>query len=170
MTSLNRDCLWEIFTHLEHDKISLHEALLVNRLWCEIAVQFLWRKPFRFLYACSKFCHCSEQRRRGKVKKLLSTLTTILAHKHTTSPVNIQDLVIWTTAPPTTFIYTDFIRHLFIHDLVWTLHDGVEYLRSQQFLIDFQCNSTTDAIWSTSTITCADSLFQKMAYDLCRLL
>lgn len=173
MTALNRDCLWEIFTNLEHDKKSLHGALLVNRLWCEVAVQFLWRKPFRFLYTCSKFCQCSEQKRRMKVKKFLATLTTILAHKHTASSVNIQDLIIWTTAPLTTFAYTDFIRHLDIHDLVWTLHDGVEYLRSQRFLMDFQCSSKpffSEITWSTSSITWAESLFQKMACDLCRLL
>ncbi|RIA86543.1 hypothetical protein C1645_779522 [Glomus cerebriforme] len=164
MTNLNRDCLWEIFTNLEHDKKSLHGALLVNRLWCEVAVQFLWRKPFRFLYTCSKFCNCSEQRRRVKVKKFLATLTTILAHKHTTSSVNIQDLVIWTAAPLTTFTYTDFIRHLDIHDLVWALYDGVEYLRSQRFLTDFQYNSKpffSDITWSTSTITLVDIDFTK---------
>src|ERR1044072_9525588 len=166
MTALNRDCLWEIFTNLEHDKKTLHGALLVNRLWCEIAVQFLWRKPFRFLYTCSKFCRCSEQRRQVKVKNLLASLTTILAHKHTSSSVNIQDLVILTTAPLTTFIYTDFIRHLDIHDLVWTLYDGVEYLRSQRFIIPF----VSDIAWSNSTITRTDSLFQKIACNLCRLL
>src|SRR5947207_4839912 len=40
---LPADCLSEIFEYLDGDKINLHSCLLVNRLWCEMAVRILWR-------------------------------------------------------------------------------------------------------------------------------
>src|SRR5437016_6279254 len=43
MFQLPSDCLNEIFEYLEQDKITLRSCLLVNRLWCEIAVEILWR-------------------------------------------------------------------------------------------------------------------------------
>src|ERR1044071_7402466 len=36
------DCLNDIFEHLE-DRVDLHSCLLVNRLWCKVSVQILWR-------------------------------------------------------------------------------------------------------------------------------
>src|SRR5581483_8797585 len=43
MSKLPFDCLYKIFELLEEDKTTLHSCLLVNRLWCEIAVRVLWR-------------------------------------------------------------------------------------------------------------------------------
>ncbi|PKY37570.1 hypothetical protein RhiirA4_536547 [Rhizophagus irregularis] len=43
---LPADCLSEIFDYLENDKITLYSCLLVNRLWCEIAVRILWKDVF----------------------------------------------------------------------------------------------------------------------------
>src|SRR5919206_501558 len=43
MSQLPVDCLNEIFEYLEYDKVTLFSCLLVNRLWCEIAVGILWR-------------------------------------------------------------------------------------------------------------------------------
>src|SRR5438128_974683 len=42
MSQLSFDCLNEIFEYLG-DKVTLHSCLLVNRLWCEVAVRFLWK-------------------------------------------------------------------------------------------------------------------------------
>src|SRR5581483_9370093 len=59
MPPLPADCLNEIFEYLEDEVIALHSCLLVNRLWCEIAVRILWRdiwnystRNFRTLIAC----------------------------------------------------------------------------------------------------------------------
>src|ERR1044071_3260464 len=38
---LPADCLNEVFEYLE--KESIYACLLVNRLWCEVAVKILWR-------------------------------------------------------------------------------------------------------------------------------
>jgi len=47
------DCLNEIFEYLE-DKADLRSCLLVNRLWCETSVPFLWTniQNFNTLIAC----------------------------------------------------------------------------------------------------------------------
>ncbi|PKC69786.1 hypothetical protein RhiirA1_533171 [Rhizophagus irregularis] len=42
-SQLPTDCLNEIFEHLENDTITLHSCLLVNRLYCKIVVEILWR-------------------------------------------------------------------------------------------------------------------------------
>jgi hypothetical protein len=42
------DCLPIIFEILEDDKFTLHSCLLVNRLWCRIAVRTLWRNVWSF--------------------------------------------------------------------------------------------------------------------------
>src|ERR1051326_8885578 len=44
---LPADCLYEIFTLLKDDKKSLHSCVLVNRLWCETAMPYLWSQPFQ---------------------------------------------------------------------------------------------------------------------------
>ena len=43
MTQLPADCLNEILKYLENEKTALRSCLLVNLLWCEIAVRILWR-------------------------------------------------------------------------------------------------------------------------------
>ncbi|CAG8545257.1 23009_t:CDS:2 [Cetraspora pellucida] len=48
MAQLPADCLNEIFEYLSRDGKSLISCLLVNRLWCEIAVPIIWRNPWRF--------------------------------------------------------------------------------------------------------------------------
>ena len=59
MSQLPVDCLNEIFEYLENENETLRSCLLVNRLWCEVAVRILWRnvlsyRPsnFRTLIAC----------------------------------------------------------------------------------------------------------------------
>src|ERR1043166_5422224 len=47
---LPADCLNEIFEYLEKDKITLHSCLLVNRLWCQVAVRILWMDVWSFPY------------------------------------------------------------------------------------------------------------------------
>jgi|ERR1051325_5446302 hypothetical protein len=47
MSQLPADCLNEIFEYLKHVKhgsVTLYSCLLVNRLWCEVAVRLLWKE------------------------------------------------------------------------------------------------------------------------------
>ena len=48
MSQLPADCLNEIFEYLEDDKVTLRSCLLVNRLWCEVAVRILWRNSLKY--------------------------------------------------------------------------------------------------------------------------
>src|SRR5947207_265809 len=54
MSQLPADCLNEIFEYLEEDVVTLRSCLLVNRLWCEVSVGFLWRniRNYNTLIAC----------------------------------------------------------------------------------------------------------------------
>src|SRR5436190_14505104 len=54
MSRLPADCLDNIFEYLEEDEATLRSCLLVNRLWCEISVRFLWRsiRNYSTLTAC----------------------------------------------------------------------------------------------------------------------
>src|ERR1051325_4157710 len=59
MSQLHADCINEIFEYLEDEKFTLRSCLLVNHLWCEVAVRILWRNVwnystlnFRTLIAC----------------------------------------------------------------------------------------------------------------------
>ena len=59
MSQLIADCLYCVLEYLENDKVTLYSCLIVNRLWCEVAVRILWRngdnyntKNFITLIAC----------------------------------------------------------------------------------------------------------------------
>ncbi|CAG8473530.1 14882_t:CDS:1 [Funneliformis mosseae] len=88
--NLTADCLNEIFEFLNEK--DLFACLLVMRLWCEIAVRLLWRRPqsFESLLACLP----NESR---------ATL--------------IENGVIIPTSRPPFFNYVAFIRNLRISDL-----------------------------------------------------
>ncbi|RIA90118.1 hypothetical protein C1645_823809 [Glomus cerebriforme] len=45
---INEDCLRIIFTKLQNDPDSLYSCILVNRFWCRIAVQILWKNPYGY--------------------------------------------------------------------------------------------------------------------------
>ncbi|EXX68272.1 hypothetical protein RirG_106740 [Rhizophagus irregularis DAOM 197198w] len=48
MSFLNKDVLLLIFEELQDDSKSLFSCLMVNRLWCEVAVPVLWRNPWSY--------------------------------------------------------------------------------------------------------------------------
>ncbi|CAG8447102.1 2409_t:CDS:2 [Diversispora eburnea] len=49
MLSFPRECLEEVFHHLEYDKAALYNCLLVNRFWCRSTVSSLWKRPFQLV-------------------------------------------------------------------------------------------------------------------------
>src|SRR5277367_5248718 len=59
LKKMSVDCLNEIFEYLKDDKVTLYSCVLVNRLWYEVSVRFLWRNTcnystsnFRTLISC----------------------------------------------------------------------------------------------------------------------
>ena len=48
MSKLIVDCLYYILEYLEDDRATLFSCLLVNRLWCEVAIRILWRNGLTY--------------------------------------------------------------------------------------------------------------------------
>src|SRR2546429_5692588 len=47
MLRLNEDVISLILEELKDDKKSIYSCLLIDRTWCKIAVQFLWKNPWK---------------------------------------------------------------------------------------------------------------------------
>ncbi|CAG8463071.1 741_t:CDS:1 [Dentiscutata heterogama] len=54
-SSLTIDCLEEIIHHLVDHRSSLFSCLLVNRLWCKLAIGLLWSRPFEYHINVKRF-------------------------------------------------------------------------------------------------------------------
>src|SRR6185312_1643643 len=79
--SLPPDCLRNIFASLSTDKRTLHACLLVNRIWCITAVEFLWSQPFRFLFTCHhQSCLCTCRARESQSAKLVDVYFICMIH------------------------------------------------------------------------------------------
>jgi len=48
MPYLVEDCLRIIIIELQDDPSSLHSCILVNRLWCQTAIEVFWRNLWEF--------------------------------------------------------------------------------------------------------------------------
>ena len=49
MSKLIRDILYLIIEELQDDNKTLFSCILVNKTWCEISIQILWRNPWKYL-------------------------------------------------------------------------------------------------------------------------
>ena len=100
---LPADCLNEIFRRL-NDRRSLHSCLLVNRLWCQVSVQILWKTFLNFntLIACLP----------DESKEILRN----------------NEIIISTPTPnPPTFDYVSFVRRLSIDKISVEIHKIMPY-------------------------------------------
>ncbi|CAJ0856824.1 15822_t:CDS:2 [Entrophospora sp. SA101] len=43
------ECLKNVFSWLEDDKVTLYSSILVNRTWCRTATPYLWKNPFKLV-------------------------------------------------------------------------------------------------------------------------
>jgi hypothetical protein len=53
--SLTPDCFAEILVHLQDDKSTLYNCLLLNRLCCRLVIPLLWKRPFELIQQSSPF-------------------------------------------------------------------------------------------------------------------
>lgn len=53
--SLTPDCFAEILVHLQDDKSTLYNCLLLNRLCCRLVIPLLWKRPFDLIQQSSSF-------------------------------------------------------------------------------------------------------------------
>ncbi|GBB91479.1 hypothetical protein RclHR1_01880010 [Rhizophagus clarus] len=117
MSRLSFDCLTEIFSYLENDKISLFSCLLVNRDWCNVAVRILWKDSSNYS------------------PKTLRTLMTCLINENMTKnkinlPFPIPKLPM--------FNYASFCRILSVHEIQSKfklfVHSPEQYTKTQNIL------------------------------------
>src|SRR6266496_4808921 len=53
---LPADVISEILQHLEDDTETLYSGLFVNKLWCQVAVPFLWKDPWEIVKSRQRSC------------------------------------------------------------------------------------------------------------------
>src|SRR5688572_866090 len=117
---LPTDCLNDIFEYLEDDKISLHSCLLVNRLWCKVAVRILWRNIWNFQH---NVYYSSPIRHVPLPSTILNTLITCLPND-SKDLLHMNKIFISTpTLKPPLFNYISFIKVLSIDTINQTIVD-----------------------------------------------
>ncbi|CAG8803287.1 33391_t:CDS:2 [Gigaspora margarita] len=114
---LPADCLYDIFNLLKDDIKSLHSCILVNRLWCETAIPYLWSHPFK--------------RSTPPAPSLINILVACLSD--TEKSVLIQNGIKISSQlkKPPTFDYAAFIPNLGLESLYssvqnWTMRQSVK--------------------------------------------
>ncbi|EXX61892.1 uncharacterized protein OCT59_004101 [Rhizophagus irregularis] len=109
---LPTECLNEILEYLEEDKLTLHSCLLVNRLWCKIAIRILWRNIWNFKN--------SYQPR--SLRMSLSILSTLIANLPNESKNLLYENKIFISTPTlnssSLFNYAEFCKVLSINKIV----------------------------------------------------
>ena len=105
------ECLNEIFEYLEDDKDTLHSCLLVDRLWCKIAVRILWRNVWNFQYSVLSY----KEFRRHVPLAIIGTLISCLPDE-SKELLQKNEIYISTSLKPPLFNYTAFCKVLSIND------------------------------------------------------
>ncbi|PKC15467.1 hypothetical protein RhiirA5_408143 [Rhizophagus irregularis] len=114
MSILYRDILYPIFEELQHDKKTLASCLRVNKIWCEIAVQILWRNPWEHL----DYVH-------DEKKLLLNVIISHLSDEKRTN-LNQQFSFITNSHRRPLFNYISFCRHLNLEIIEYTIHSHIK--------------------------------------------
>jgi hypothetical protein len=103
---LPTECLDEIFKYLEEDRLTLHSCLLVNRLWCQIAVRILWRNILDV-----------KGRSLRMETSILSTLIACLPYESKEFLHKNENFIPTITSNPPLFNYPEFCKALSINEI-----------------------------------------------------
>ncbi|PKC05029.1 hypothetical protein RhiirA5_421459 [Rhizophagus irregularis] len=107
---LPADCLNEIFEYIEQDKNTLYSCLLVNRLWCEVAVRILWRNIWNFQYGLFYMPY--------QIRILMSIINTLISCLPKESKEHLYEKGIdFKNRKSSLFNYASFCRVLSIHGI-----------------------------------------------------
>src|SRR4051812_24543470 len=110
-SQLPADCLNEIFEYLEDDKIALRSCLLVNHLWCEIAVRILWRN----VWNCQFNVNFYNPYRKHVPLAIVSTLVGCLPDESKNLLYKNGIFIAAPTWKPLLFNYASFCKVLSVH-------------------------------------------------------
>ncbi|GBB88243.1 hypothetical protein RclHR1_01480008 [Rhizophagus clarus] len=138
---LNFDCLNQIFKFInEDDSTLLYSPSLVNKLWCQVAIPFLWSNPWKFknrtnvnlqwkrniLIKTYLSCLYQESREILINEDFFKELFSIL-NEHSSSQETIKinrndkNLLINNIQNRPMFVYPEFLRHLKLNSLVYAV-------------------------------------------------
>ena len=114
MSKLPDDCLGDIFEYLVDDKFTLHSCLLVNHLWCRVAVRILWRVIWNYN------------------DKNISTLIACLPNESKEILLNNGIIISTPTSKPPMFNYASFCKVLSMEQIKkllqqWFLAQNLNY-------------------------------------------
>ncbi|CAG8616978.1 10613_t:CDS:1 [Acaulospora colombiana] len=83
--NLPSDILIKVFEELRKDTASLHSCALVNRLWCENALIFLWLQPFKSLEKCRRDDLSNNRSWNERATCLVQTYSSCIQYQDTLS-------------------------------------------------------------------------------------
>src|SRR4051794_15973062 len=109
---LPTDFLSQIFRNFENDQKSLYSFILVNRLWCATSIEFLWSRPFHFLYTCPDSCSCDDYMRIERSSKLIKVYLSCLTEKEKLLLMENKVHLPLSAQQSPLFDYAGFIRYL----------------------------------------------------------
>ncbi|PKY21818.1 hypothetical protein RhiirB3_435533 [Rhizophagus irregularis] len=115
---------YEIIKYLQNDFSTLHSCVLVNRLWCRLAIPLLWKDPFSISTENYNFIEIYLHNLNGDLKTKLNEY-------------GIDKLL----PSSTLFNYPSFIKYLNIHKLIFSVGKWFESLKLRKLII---LNSETD--------------------------
>ncbi|POG72980.1 hypothetical protein GLOIN_2v1591077, partial [Rhizophagus irregularis DAOM 181602=DAOM 197198] len=124
---LPTDCLSQIFRNLEKDQKSLYSCILVNRLWCATSIEFLWSRPFHFLYTCPISCPCDEFMRIERSSKLIQVYLSCLNEKEKLLLMENKVRLPSSVKQKPLFDYAGFIRYLDLDEFYTAVRDWIEF-------------------------------------------
>ncbi|GBC34131.2 hypothetical protein GLOIN_2v1771946 [Rhizophagus irregularis DAOM 181602=DAOM 197198] len=115
---------YDIIKYLQNDFSTLHSCVLVNRLWCRLAIPLLWKDPFSISTENYNFIEIYLHNLNGDLKTKLNEY-------------GIDKLL----PSSTLFNYPSFIKYLNIHKLIFSVGKWFESLKLRKLII---LNSETD--------------------------
>ncbi|CAG8504263.1 2541_t:CDS:1 [Diversispora eburnea] len=103
--TLPNECLHEIFSYLDNDLKTLHSAIFVSHVWCENAIPFLWKKPFR------------QNPKEINLFKIIPIFLSFLKNQKK-DDLQLENISTFKLPTKTTFDYPFFIQHLDLNYLI----------------------------------------------------
>src|ERR1051325_8528038 len=115
MSQLPTDCINDIFEYLEDDNITLRSCLLVNHLWCEVAVRILWRNVWN--YSTTNFSTLIASLP-NESKEILLDSGIVISTSTSKPPIFNTEIIISTpTSKPPIFNYASFCKVLSVRQV-----------------------------------------------------
>ncbi|CAG8699240.1 8287_t:CDS:1, partial [Scutellospora calospora] len=142
------DCLSNIFSFLQEDKVALRASILVNRQWCEYAIKHLWKEPFRLVLALKDSVDYGV-RDRAKTAMLTEMLLISLINNENKTNHMPQASRKLALLPIPIFNYVAFIRKIDLKDLGLAIIEWYEHIFSKEYSRKTDLIKVRNAIFGT---------------------